>query len=55
MNAMRTIEEKTMLNDKKCIQFKERKNEPDYIIFQDGKECGSSVCIYTIIKISCLF
>ncbi len=46
---MKTIEEKTKLSDKKCIQFKERTNEPDYVIIQDGNGCSSMVNIFKII------
>ncbi len=46
---MKTIEEKTKLSDKKCIQFKERKNESDYVIIQDGNGCSSMVNIFKII------
>jgi len=48
MNGMKMIEEKTMLNDKKCIEFKERKNEADYIIIQDGTYGASCVCFHII-------
>ena len=41
---MRTIEENTNLNNQKCIQFKERKNELFYIIIQnEGAGCNSEV------------
>jgi hypothetical protein len=48
---MKTIEEKTKLSDKKCIQFKERKNESDYVIIQDGIGCSSMVNIFKIINL----
>jgi hypothetical protein len=50
-DAMKTIEEKTKLSDKKCIQFKERKNESDYVIIQDGIGCSSMVNIFKIINL----
>lgn len=46
---MKTIEEKTKLNDKKCIEFKERTNEPDYVIIQNKNGCASMVNIFKII------
>ena len=46
---MKTIEEKTKLSDKNCIQFKERTNESDYVIIQDGNGCSSMVNIFKII------
>ncbi|ESO93913.1 hypothetical protein LOTGIDRAFT_209446 [Lottia gigantea] len=42
-NAMRTIEEKTKVNGKKCIHFTPHNNERQYIRFESGTGCHTPI------------
>jgi hypothetical protein len=43
LNGMKMIEDKTRVNGKDCIKFKEHIDEPNYMLIQNGYGCSSYV------------
>lgn len=43
LNGMKMIEDKTRVNGKDCIKFKEHIDESNYILIQNGYGCSSYV------------